>query len=530
MRRWNGWGEDGTIFELPARARAMLAELVGEATPPRDAALGDVVARVPPSRLPEHPLVSVEPEARVRHCRGQSLPDWVAMRSGEIEAFSDGVATPRDDAEVRDLIRYCRDAGVKLIPYGGGTSVLGHVTPLRGDAPVLTLDLGAHLTALRELDSNALLATFGAGVAGPRLEAQLRERGFTLGHYPQSFELSTLGGWVVTRSAGQQSLHYGRIEDVFMGGRLESPEGTLEMLPVPASAAGPDLREMVLGSEGRFGVLTEATVRVSPLPELEEFHAVFFPDWERALAATRDMAQARLPLSMLRLSTPVETATTLALAGHGWLVAGLERLLSLRGIGGEKCLLLIGATGGRAVARAALQEALNLADAGDGWHLGQSMGRAWRKNRFHAPYARNTLWDAGYAVDTLETAIDWTGVSALVEAIETALRSALDEEGEKVHVFTHLSHLYPTGSNIYTSYIFRLAPTPGATLERWRKLKRAASRAIVDHRGTISHQHGVGTDHREYLPLETGDLGVAAVRDLCRRFDPEGLMNPGKLV
>jgi alkyldihydroxyacetonephosphate synthase len=271
-------------------------------------------------------------------------------------------------------------------------------------------------------------------------------------------------------------------------------------------------------------------VQVRPLPENEEFHAVFFPDWERALAACRDMAQARLPLSMLRLSTPVETATTLALAGHRWIVAGLERLLSIRGIGAEKCMLLIGVTGGRALTRAALLDALGIADSANGWHLGQSMGKAWHRNRFHAPYARNTLWEAGYAVDTLETAIDWTGVGALVEAIESALRSALAEEGERAHVFTHLSHLYPTGSNIYTSYIFRIAATPEATLDRWRRLKRAASRVIVEHRGTISHQHGVGTDHAEYLAAETGDLGVAAVRDLCRRFDPEGIMNPGKLV
>ncbi len=507
----------------------MLAQIVGEATPPKDVPLEDVIAQVPDSGLPDHELVSDDPEVRLRRCRGQSFPDWIALRGGMIEAFPDGVATPRSDGEVRDLIRFAKDVGAHLIPYGGGTSVLGHINPIGGEAPVLTVDLGK-LNALRHLDLNAHLATFGAGVSGPDLEKQLKERGFTLGHFPQSFELSTLGGWVVTRSAGQQSLHYGRIEDLFIGGRLESPSGTLDLPAIPASAAGPDLRQSVLGSEGRLGVLTEATVTVTPIAEFEEFHTVFFPDWKRALTASREIVQARLSLSMLRVSTAPETATTLALAGHKWLVAGLERLLALRGIGEEKCMLMIGATGGRNVMRASLKEALGIASTHDGWHLGQTMGRAWHKKRFFAPYARNTLWDAGYGVDTLETAIDWSGVAPLIDAIEDAIRGALADQDEKVHVFTHLSHLYPSGSNIYTSYIFRLADTPEETLRRWKKLKSAASDEIVKHKGTISHQHGVGTDHLGYLHHEKGELGITTIRDLCQRFDPEGLMNPGKLI
>lgn len=529
MRRWNGWGDDTITYPLHAAPRQFLAELVGPGTPPRDATLEEVVATVPPTRLPPHELISDDPVERVRHARGQSLPDWIALRSGRIPAFPDGVAWPITDMEVRDLLRYAREAEIQVIPYGGGTSVVGHVNPLPGDAPVLTMDLG-RLNRLRRFDEISHLATFGAGITGPDLEAQLRARGCTLGHFPQSFELSTLGGWVVTRSSGQQSLGYGRIEGLFAGGRLESPVGKLELPSFPASAAGPDLREVILGSEGRLGILTEATVRVAPLPEMEAFHAVFFPDFECGREAVRETMQARLPLSMLRLSTAVETQTTLALAGHERLISALERLLTLRGVGDGKCMLLLGFTGRDALVKMARREALEIAGRHQGVHVGRTFGKEWHKSRFRTPYLRNTLWELGYAIDTLETATDWASIPAMVDAIESALRSGLEESGERVHVFTHLSHLYPYGCSIYTTYLYRLATDPDETLQRWQILKAAASQAIVAQGGTISHQHGVGTDHLPYLAAEKGELGMAAIRDLCRCFDPEGTMNPGKLV
>lgn len=529
MRRWNGWGDDTITYPLHAAPRQFLAELVGPGTPPRDATLEEVVATVPPTRLPPHELISDDPVERVRHARGQSLPDWIALRSGRIPAFPDGVAWPITDMEVRDLLRYAREAEIQVIPYGGGTSVVGHVNPLPGDAPVLTMDLG-RLNRLRRFDEISHLATFGAGITGPDLEAQLRARGCTLGHFPQSFELSTLGGWVVTRSSGQQSLGYGRIEGLFAGGRLESPVGKLELPSFPASAAGPDLREVILGSEGRLGILTEATVRVAPLPEMEAFHAVFFPDFECGRESVRETMQARLPLSMLRLSTAVETQTTLALAGHERLISALERLLTLRGVGDGKCMLLLGFTGRDALVKMARREALEIAGRHQGVHVGRTFGKEWHKSRFRTPYLRNTLWELGYAIDTLETATDWASIPAMVDAIESALRSGLEESGERVHVFTHLSHLYPYGCSIYTTYLYRLATDPDETLQRWQILKAAASQAIVAQGGTISHQHGVGTDHLPYLAAEKGELGMAAIRDLCRCFDPEGTMNPGKLV
>jgi len=529
MRRWNGWGDDGTSYPLPSDAKPFLERLVGPATPPEDVSLSKVIDAVPASRLPAHALVRTEAEDRVRHARGQSFPDWVATRTGRFGALPDGVARPSTVEEVRELLRYADSANVELIPYGGGTSVVGHVNPRAEGRPVLTVDL-CHMHRMVALDEESQLATFEAGVTGPDLEKQLNDRGYTLGHFPQSFELSTLGGWIASRSSGQQSLRYGRIDQLFLGGNLESPQGTLRMPPFPASAAGPDLRQLVLGSEGRLGILTEATVKVTPLPERESFHAVFFPSWESALAAVRRIVQSRLPLSMLRLSTPAETETNLALAGHKFLLGAFERYLAMRGAGEEKCMLILGFTGGESLVRLVREEALRMTGLESGVHAGRTFGAQWHKNRFKAPYLRNSLWEAGYAVDTLETATTWTDVSQIVHAIDSALGTGLESLDERVHVFTHLSHLYPQGSSVYTTYLFRLTPDAEENLRRWEMLKSAASRAIVDLGGTISHQHGVGTDHLPYLEAEKGPLGLAAMRALCGTFDPKGLMNPGKLI
>jgi alkyldihydroxyacetonephosphate synthase len=531
MKRWNGWGDTTHQSHLPAGADVFLETRVGTPTPPKDATQAQVLATVPKSRLSAHPLIKTEPQDRLLHARGQSFADWHALRTGQIGVFPDGVAYPVNEDDVKALITYAKETGAKLIPYGGGTSVVGHINPQPSDQPVLTVDMG-RLNRLISLDANTRHATFGAGIVGPDLEAMLRAQGFTLGHYPQSFEYSTLGGWIAARSSGQQSLHYGRIEQLFAGGRMESPLGTLDMPNFPASAAGPDLRQWILGSEGRMGIITQATVRISPQPEVDEFRAVFFPDFESGIAAVREIVQAKLPLSMLRFSTSIETETNLALAGKRRLINLLEDVLSTQGIKDKKTMFIFGVTGSKSLAKLAVKEVHGIAGRYGGVHLriGKIFGGQWYKNRFHNPYLRNTLWDAGYAVDTVETATDWTNTPSLIALIERSLHNTLAESGEKVHVFTHLSHLYPYGTSIYTTYVFRIAPTPDETLRRWHMLKEGVSRTIVDNGGTISHQHGVGLDHMPYLSIEKGELGIGALQSAVKFFDPNGLMNPNKLV
>lgn len=529
MKRWNGWGDDAIQFELGADALAFLSERIGPGAAPADASFEHACAAVGPSRLPAHRLVDTGAAARLLHAHGQSLPDWLRLRYGETGPAPDGVACPESGAEVRELLDYAKQAGAIVIPYGGGTSVAGHLSVPEGAPPVLCLDT-TRLRALTNLDREAQLATFGAGVLGPDLEAQLRAHGYTLGHFPQSFEYSSLGGWVVTRSSGQQSLRYGRIEQMFAGGRVETPAGTLDIPTFPASAAGTDLREIVLGSEGRIGVLTEATVRVAKLPARESFHAVFFGSWGEAHDAVRALAQARLPLSLLRLSNPLETRTMLALAGHKKLVGALEAWLRWRGCGDEKCMLMIGASGSKAAVSAAISQALALARSHGGVHAGRGMGEKWKHNRFRNVYLRNAAWAHGYAIDTVETAVDWPRVTQAMHAVEQAAAAALAAHGERVHAYTHLSHLYPQGASVYSTFVYRLAGDYRQDLERWQALKHAVSGAVVANGGTISHQHGVGTDHAPYLEAEKGALGIGAMQAMFRHFDPDGRMNPGKLV
>ena len=528
MRRWNGWGDEEVDYPLSESAAHYLTQLIGHGESMADASLESALAGVPPTRLDRYPLLNTDPLERLGHARGQSLPDWIALRSGRIGAFPDAVAYPESGEQVHDLLRYARQNDVRLIPYGGGTSVVGHINPEPDSDPIVSVDMRS-MAGLLDLDPTSRLATFSAGVTGPDLEAQLRPHGFTLGHFPQSFEYSTLGGWIATRSSGQQSYYYGRIEDLFAGGRLETPRGAIDLPPLPASAAGPDLRHLVLGSEGRFGFITRAVVRVRPLPEHDGFYACFFHDWGSGTAAVRDMTQARLPVSMLRLSDAQETETTLALAGQDRLLPWADRGLRLLGYGPERCLLIYGLTGHRYQTGRIRRHVSALARSHGGLPAGDLIGKQWRKSRFRSAYLRNTLWERGCAVDTLETAISWSSVLATAAKIKEVLRGGLAEIGERVLAFCHLSHVYEDGASIYVTYLFRRAADPDETKWRWQRLKQAASEVIVAQGGTISHQHGVGSDHLPYLSAEKGELGVQLLEAVGHTLDPDGILNPSKL-
>ena len=531
MKRWNGWGDDKNAldYELSATALRFLEGLIGKSNPLLDASLEHVLATVPESRLSPNDLYSLNPEDRLRHARGQSLPDWLALRSGSLGTFPDAVAFPRSTEQVRALLQLANEQDIDIIPYGGGTSVVGHINPEDDGRPVLTIDM-TRMDKLMSLDKQSQIATFGAGTIGPRVEAQLKDEGYTLGHYPQSWELSTIGGWVASRSSGQQSLRYGRIEQMFAGGRIETLKGTLDIPTIPASSAGPDVREFFLGTEGRMGIITEVKARVTPLPEQESFHVLFFPDWETGLTAVREIVQSKMQLSMMRLSNQIETFTQLKLAGGPQVIALLEKFLSLRGAGDSKVMFTYGVTGSKGQCRSALKLTRQIAKRHGGVGAGPALGKKWEHSRFRSPYLRHGLWDSGYAVDTMETAIDWVRVPEAAAGIQADITNALSDEGEAVHAFTHLSHFYGQGSSIYTTYIFRCGDSYEKTLTRWEKLKAAGAEAIVRFGGTISHQHGVGKDHAKYLVPEKGALGIKAIETLVELFDPRKQMNPGKLI
>lgn len=528
MKRWNGWGDDQTIYPLSNLAKEYLTSILGKGASGADASLEDVIKSVPGSRLPNHASISIDPENRLRHACGQSLPDWINLRAGRIPSFPDGVIYPDSVTEIQDTISFARNNNLILIPYGGGTSVVRHFSPPQGDVPVLTIDL-SKLNQLIDISETDQLATFNAGIKGVELEHQLNKHGFTLGHFPQSFEFSTLGGWIATRSIGQQSYYYGRIEDMFKGGHIETPKGPLDIPPFPASAAGPDLRHLILGSEGRFGIITQATVAIKPIPEFEEFIGIFFKDWESGFLAVKEIAQKDIHLSMMRLSDAQETETTMILSGRRnlvrWTGFGLDKL----GYRNQRCLLIIGVTGSRNQATRTRQSAIRVCRKHGGLFTGKFIGNTWRKSRFLAPYLRNSLWDSGYALDTLETAVSWKNVQLVKDKTVNAIVDANHRWNDHVLVFGHLSHVYPTGASIYITYLFRRSIDPDENLARWQEIKQAASQAIISNGGTISHQHGVGHDHASYLATEKGQIGMDLLSTTGRFFDPSGLMNPGKM-
>ena len=449
---------------------------------------------------------------------------------GTLRRFPDGVAQPATTEEIHDILRFASENDIIIIPFGGGTSVVGHLEVPVTKRPVLSLSLHRFKRLIR-LEPENLLATFEAGIRGPELEKQLNAQGFTLGHYPQSFEYSSLGGWVVTRSSGQQSRHYGRIETLFAGGEVLTPQGPMWLPPFPASAAGPDLRQLLLGSEGRIGVLTEVIVRISRLAQKDDIYAIFFPTWDQAKTGVQELAGSSLQFSMIRLSNSTETRVNLSLAGHGYQKKLLKRYLYLRRISQkEACMCLVGFIGSRSTVKNMRQHAFTILRRHGGISVGKAIGNAWKRSRFRSAYLRNTLWDLGYAVDTLETAVTWDKVDTAMAAIEESIENIARSWGERIHVFSHLSHAYSSGSSIYTTYIYRLAETPPETLNRWRKIKQAASQAVVSVGGTISHQHGVGLDHRPYLVSEKGAIGISTLQQILLHLDPDQRMNPTKLV
>ncbi|MFP4629177.1 MAG: FAD-binding oxidoreductase [Desulfohalobiaceae bacterium] len=526
--RWNGWGLQSVQLPLNQDIKSILLKELGPGISRPSALLGQVLEKIPVSKAPEHPLLDSSPWSRLQHARGQSLPDWAQLRFGELDTFPDAVAYPGTDEQLQEVLSLARKQNIQVIPYGGGTSVLGHITPLQDTKPVITVSL-AKMNQLLHLEPENRLAQFQPGIFGPDLEQILRAQGFTLGHFPQSFEFSSLGGWISTRSSGQQSLGYGRIEDIFQGGTLQAPAGELRIPNIPASAAGPDLRQLILGSEGRLGLLSKAWVRISPLPEQENFQGFILPDLQQGLQVAKELVQKKDALSLLRLSNARETKTNILLSGKSGVRSLLSGYLHLLGMQEQACMLLVGFSGTPNQVSQSRRRAGSILRRYGAKPLYGS-GRAWAKHRFRAPYLRNSLWEEGYAVDTLETATTWQQVPGLMQDLEDSLCRALEQEREKAYVFSHLSHFYPTGCSIYCTYIFRVAATLQETMQRWEKLKRAASECILKHQATISHHHGVGRDHLPYIEQEKGSLGLELLRSICSQLDPQGVMNPGKLL
>jgi alkyldihydroxyacetonephosphate synthase len=521
---WTGWGDPDQVPELPDSIRTLLAEGLGIRDAPRPpAAMADV--SLPEPRLDGAVAAALagvvgpanaraDDEARIRHTRGKSTPDLLRMRAGDARSAPDLVLLPGSHDEVLELLALCSERRVAVVPFGGGSSVVGGLEPeASGFAGVVALDL-RRMDALLELDEESRIAVLEPGLRGPQAEGLLGERGYTIGHFPQSFQYATLGGFAATRSSGQASAGYGRFDELVLGLRVATPRGTVTLGRAPRSAAGPDLRQLFLGSEGALGVITSLTVQVRPVPEARVYDGWRFGSFRDGLLALRRLAQEGPLPTVLRLSDEAETALNLARPGE-------------LGSGGEGgCLAIAGYEGtGDDVALRGSRAGLLLEHSGGRREPGA--GEAWEHDRYRGPYLRDALLGAGALVETLETVTFWSRVPGLYEAVSGALRDSLTAQGTPPVILCHVSHVYAAGASLYFTVGCAQAAEPVA---QWRAAKAAASDAILAAGGSITHHHAVGTDHRDWYAREVGALAIDALRAVKRSLDPTGIMNPGVLI
>ncbi|MFI6322285.1 FAD-binding oxidoreductase [Nonomuraea sp. NPDC050556] len=524
---WSGWGDPALAKELPEPIVKLLHDLLGVRAP-SSAAVSLEWVRLPPVSLTPptlealHAIVGAEQvltgdEDRVRHTRGKSTPDLLRMRAGDGSDAPDAVVRPASHDEVVAMLALCAGgsaegagAGQRLavVPFGGGTSVVGGLTAARdGFDGVVALDLG-RMDRLVSVDTESMIAEFEPGIRAPEAERLLAAHGLTLGHFPQSFEYATLGGFAAARSSGQASAGYGRFDDMVVGLTVATPIGTLDTGRAPKSAAGPDLRQLVLGSEGAFGVITSLRLRVRAVPEEKVYEGWRFASFAEGSAALRALAQEGPMPTVLRLSDETET------------MIGLAKPDAIGG-GDSGCLVIAGYEGASVEERRRAAGAV-LARLG-GEPLGTAPGDAWAHGRFSAPYLRDSLLAAGATVETLETAGFWANLPRLYDAVRLALHGSL---GSPL-VMCHISHVYETGASLYFTVVTAQDADP---LAQWEAAKTAVNEAIGTAGGTISHHHGVGRDHREAYAAEVGPVGVEILRAIKQRVDPEGVLNPGVLI
>ncbi|HEY1688213.1 MAG TPA: FAD-binding oxidoreductase [Solirubrobacteraceae bacterium] len=535
--RWWGWGDAKHEPSLGAGALQKVAEAVGLGERPQPpvalehvrvlpSALSDAAAEELRGLLGED-RVRTDHVERVLHAAGKGHLDLVRLRAGEPHATPDAVLHPGDEQQLRAILDLCARRSIAVVPFGGGTSVVGGLAPLRGaNEAVVSLDLAALCRI--SLDRESRIVTAGAGLRVAELERRLRSEGLTLGHFPQSYEYVSLGGCAATRSAGQASSGYGRFEEMVMGLKLIAPEGELDAITVPASAAGPDLRQLIVGSEGALGVISSLSLRLHRTPPARSYEGFMFEGFAAGVKALRTLAQDGPKPTVARLSEQRETELSLALSQSSGLVQRLGRRYVTMRSHGEGCLAILGFEGEEQEVALARRRATQLAKDCGAQRLGRRVGEAWLAQRFAAPYLRDELLTHGVMVETLETATTWAKLEHLRAGVTTAIERALAACGTPGLVGCHISHIYEGGASLYFTFLAKRQL--GSEERQWHAVKQAACEAIVGRGGTLSHHHGVGIDHAPWIERELGVSGVAALRALKAELDPAGVMNPGKLL
>lgn len=548
--KWWGWGDDGVSFtheDKPDLAPFIQRHLdVDIRTPPApplafeeldvpEPALADEL-RAALEEAAGSAQVSTDPLDRVVHTRGKGLRDLVRIRAGDLGRVPDVVVRPAGEDAVAAVLEAALEADAVVIPFGGGTNISGSLeAPEAESRTVISVDLGA-LNKVLAIDADSRIARVQAGVLGPHLEEQLNAQGWTIGHFPDSFNHSTLGGWIATRSSGMQSDKYGDIADLTRAVRMATPAGMLATRPVPTTSTGPSVREMVLGSEGRLGIITEATVHVHRIPEKRTILGYLFPTWEDGLAAMREISASDAATTVTRVSDSHETAFSFATKKSDTRLdrvksRALKEFLERRkGYDLEAmCLAFIGYEGSKG--HVALQRKLagRIVKRHGGLSIGGSPGELYDQKKFDTPYIRDFLLDRGALGDVSETSAPWSLLPGVYDNASGAARAAFAQLGVTGYLMCHLSHSYHAGACLYFTFAFKPSGRR-EPLEEYDAVKSAIQQAFVDSGATLSHHHAVGTEHAQWLEQDISAPGVAMLRSLFDGFDPGGNLNPGKIV
>lgn len=474
--------------------------------------------------------VRVDREARIIHAAGKSYVDNYLLHTARAPEAPDAVVYPGSDEDILAIFRIASENGLTVVPFGGGTSVVGGVRMTgRGEEPVIAVSM-ERFNRLLSIDQASQLATLQTGMRGSEVEAALSQHGYTMGHYPQSHQEATLGGYIATRSAGQASTGYGRSDSLVRGLKMVTPQGIIHLDPhAPSSAAGPNLMQALIGSEGTLGIITEVTVQVVPAPTKKLYASFVFPNFPTAAKAFRELYQQAGPgwvPDVCRLSNEEETRDMLLLAGK--VGTPLIKLAALKGMK-EPCIAIFvweGNSARQLRARKAL--CTRILKKNKGKSFPKAVAKAWEKGRFHGPYLRDALIPNGILAETLETAATWKNLGNTYVNVHNAIFDAAQSLGKNILIQCHISHVYRGGASLYYTFVMEETADP---LNAWQRIKDYVGKAINESGATITHHHGVGTAHRPYLKPEIGgDLGVAMLKALKQTFDPAGILNPGKLI
>jgi len=543
--KWWGWGDPAFVFPMDEKPLLwpFIQKTLGLAadckkTPPVDRAsikLPEARANAEFVRVISAILkpaqIATDDEQRLIHTYGKSFPDLYRVRRGIVNNAPDMVLFPESHADVEKIVAAAQKAGVRVVPFGGGTNIVGGVEHLDASAMRVTLDMRRMVRVL-DLDKDSWTATLEAGLPGPKLEEELNARGYSLGHMPDSFEFATLGGWLATRSAGMQSDAYGKIEDMVVSLKMVSPEGTIATRLTPKSSAGPDLDQLIVGSEGTLGVITEAVMKIHPLPAVKDYHGVLFRDFESGAAAIHEAICRNASPTMFRLQDAAETGLAFSMRAPstgftGFVQRQVKKYLARRGYT-QPCLMMAGFEGEPEYVREMLSKVLPITKKHGGFHLGNSVGKTWSKNKFAVPYLRDILMNHGCMVDVAETAAVWSKLMPLYHAARKAVQAQFEKEGYPGYIGCHISHSYIDGASLY--YTFASKQVEGQEIEQYYRFKRLITEAFMQNGGTLTHHHAVGYEHRPWLEQEVTRPGLTALRGLKKALDPDGIMNPGKLL